>query len=344
VLTPKDQDWVWPCVGAAGAPYAVAALVGFHARAGSGGFRPHTVNDFVRRATIAGRESGEVGILALGLAALGLPLALVTGDTGATDEAHVFAPRAEVVPVRRRRAGTVGFLAEREAPAVLRAAARRGAARATLSPLPPFPATLTIETFGAAVAQRVAREAPGALPRELPVPLRGAAATPTLRPEVTGSTVAWVAPDALTAFLSLVFVASACRGPGGDEAWAAVSAGFQATRQQRWAAAVAAFERALRANPEDVATHCRLGGAWLGQGQTARAHAAYLEGALRLDEIGDPAMRTVCLTGLGRTLERLGAPAPALVAWRRALALPDFRGSHVEAGAAVQRLEGAARR
>jgi D-amino peptidase len=131
VVSPAtDREWRWPFFGVAGPEFKIAALVGFHARAGARGFRPHTVNDFVRRVTINGVETGEVGIAILGLSALGMSPVLVVGDEGAVVDARDIAPRVRAVAVRwHDETGATRFLSDVDAARVLRNAAREALGR-----------------------------------------------------------------------------------------------------------------------------------------------------------------------------------------------------------------------
>jgi len=126
VHTPdNEKTWKVPFIGPLGPQYRIAALVGFHAMASSkDGFRPHTVNDYVKSLTMNNREIGEVTIKAIGLQALGIPLVLVSGDHAAAAEAKAISSQIETVAVRWRLPdGNVAFLSEKEAKPILREAA-----------------------------------------------------------------------------------------------------------------------------------------------------------------------------------------------------------------------------
>ncbi len=342
LLTPSDRArWTVPLIGTHGPRYVAAALVGFHARAGrQGGFRPHTVNDHVRAARIGDRPLGEVGALMIALSGLRLPVVLVSGDHAAAEEARAFAPGVEAVAVRWRRPdGGAGFLSEAEAPRVLREAARRAARRAAPRLAIVFPVVLTVEAHSAPRAEAVVRQL-GEERGELSTLLRAlghAAFEPA--PERRGAELRWTAPDAAAAGFSFYQVASACMSRATRQAWDWVTKGSAALEAGQREAALAAFQRAIEAEPAEPAHRCRLARALLAMGRDEAARAAYGEAVGRLDEIVDPAMKAVCLAGLAAMLVAR-EPAAAAALYRRILTLPDHRGSRERARRAITRLGG----
>lgn len=338
VVRPGDgTGWRWPFFGVSGPEIKASALVGFHTRAGAPGFRPHTVNDFIKRITIRGVESGEVGTAFLGHAAAGFPVVLVVGDEGATAEAKAFAPKAKAVAVRwHDEKGEVRFLSEAEAPEILRRAAREAAKDpATAAVSWKFPLPLSVEprvaryaTDGARSAAEVIKQGQAEFAKEA-----GALA---FTPTIDGGAIRWEADNAAAAYLSLVAVASSLKPPHHDEAWPFVSQGFAAWGAKRWDEALAAYRKALEIEPTDSATHCRIGRVHLDRGAVADALAEYAEGLKAFDELDD-GMRAVCQLGVGKALERAGRTAEAVDAYRRVLQLADVRESHAGARDGLQR-------
>ncbi|OGQ14848.1 MAG: hypothetical protein A2138_21240 [Deltaproteobacteria bacterium RBG_16_71_12] len=295
--TPTDPTWMWPLVGVAGPRYDVAALVGYHGRAGAGGFRDHTLNDFVS-AEMNGKDIGEVELLALGLSALGTRVVLVTGDHAAVAEAKAASPTIESVAVRWRNVeGQSRFLSESEAPSILEAAARRAAKKAVPLLTSKVPLELRVRARGEASAKAAVERASSALVAgrerlstllEGPLVVEG-----TLTRE--GKSLVWRSPTALGAFVSLIVVASACRPP--QEAWGFIEEGYRAYQAGSYETAIAAYERALELDPDDVATWCRIGRARLAHGKRAEARAAFSAAMARIDDVNDQQMKEVCTQG-----------------------------------------------
>ena len=89
--------------GAQGTPgFDVALFVGYHTRAGHPrGTIAHTYTSDTTLTTLQGRPTGEYGINALYLGALGVSVGLVTGDDALADEVAEWLPWAERVVVKR---------------------------------------------------------------------------------------------------------------------------------------------------------------------------------------------------------------------------------------------------
>ena len=114
--------------------FGALLLVGYHARAGTAGaVLPHTQNSaqWVRY-TVNGEEIGEIGQMAAIAGHHGVPLALVTGDRAATEEARaLFAAREGEPPVTVAvKHGFGPHLARHLHPRVARERIRAGAADA----------------------------------------------------------------------------------------------------------------------------------------------------------------------------------------------------------------------
>jgi D-amino peptidase len=113
---------------AADGAFDVALFVGYHARAGHPrGTIAHTYTSQLTLTALAGRATGEYGINALYLGALGVPVGLVTGDDALADEVADWLPWAERVVVKHGR----GYrAADSVHPTIARDLIRRAASRA----------------------------------------------------------------------------------------------------------------------------------------------------------------------------------------------------------------------
>lgn len=338
VITPsKDKDWRWPFFGVAGPQFKIAALVGFHARAGAPGFRQHTVNDYIKRITIDGVEAGEIGMATLGLQAVGMLPVLVVGDEGAAAEARVFAPDARGVAVRwHDETGAVRFLSEAEAPAVLRSAAKEAATKPAPARAWRYPLPLVVEAKRAGMADGAAAAAVARM-KEARAELGSDAGDTSIAPVAQGKSVTWTAADGRAAYLSLVAVASSIRPPNRDEAWEWIGRGFDACRAGRHEEAVTAYRKALALDPADSETRCRIGNVYLATGSMADAVSEFSDGVQHIDEIDGP-MRVVCLLGFAQSLERAGRGSEAVAAYKRVLEVPEHNGSHAKAREALDRI------
>ena len=112
--------------------FDVALFVGYHARAGHPtGTIAHTYTGRVTLAEVNGRPAPEAAVNALYLGALGVPVAMVSGDDALAAEVADWLPWAESVVVKR---GVSWQAADSVHPAVarelIRDAARRAAERA----------------------------------------------------------------------------------------------------------------------------------------------------------------------------------------------------------------------
>lgn len=112
--------------------FDVALFVGYHARAGHpSGTIAHTYTGNPTLTTLAGRPTGEYGINALYLGALGIPVGMVTGDDALAEEVGGWLPWAECVVVKRavgwQAADSIHPVRARE---LIREAARRTVKRA----------------------------------------------------------------------------------------------------------------------------------------------------------------------------------------------------------------------
>ncbi len=338
LLTPSNTEaWTWPFVGSMVRTYTVAALVGYHSNAGEPGFRPHTVNDSIRRLRIGGETVGEVAALALGLGAFGVPVVLVSGDHGATREALDVIPGVEGVTVRWfDESGDVAFLESEEAGQHLRAAAARGA-RAGVTPWKPdLPLDLELSTWSAELMGDRAgdlgetwRRRLGGDPESHPEahdPSRLLAPGVFDAAMVLGHRLRWQVDEPLTGFVSIVHAAAHMRPASG--AWEHVSTGYEAWKADRPQEAIAAYEEALRHDRYDVATRCRLGAALEDAGESDTALVAFRTALERLDEVGHPSMKVWCVDGAARLELAAGNLSSARRAALQLLALPDSGTSH----------------
>jgi D-aminopeptidase len=342
VVTPvKEKSWRWPFFGVSGLEYKIAALVGFHARGGAKGFRQHTVNDAVKRMSIDGLETGEVGMSILGLFAAGMMPVLVVGDEGAVAEAHFFAPAAVAVAVRwHDKDGGVRFLSENQARVVLRKAAREAASYPSAPRLWRYPLALGVDARRPSAAKSAAAKA-GTLLVEARRVWGLEAAGLTFSPKVEGASVTWSARDGKAAYVSLVAVASSLQPEKHDVAWSWISKGFTAYRAGRHDEALAAYRKALELDASDFETRCRVGQVHLARGSIPDALREFGEGVQHLEEL-DPVFQSICQLGFARALERSGRSSEAASNFRRVLEIPDHDGSYIEARKAIERLSGVA--
>ena len=314
LITPSNATWTWPFFGPMVESYAMAALVGFHAPAGSDGMRPHTINDSVRALRINGKAVGEVSHIVLGLGGFGIPVVLVSGDAHATREGEGAVPGVATVTVRWREPnGEIGFLSQEAAGQELYEAARAKALAPPPPPTPAGPVRAELRGYSLDLMRALLPKLP---PRFLAsvesrrVALDGDARAVRLDPHVfDGSRVtadgrwAWTAPDVLTAFVSIAAAASQLRGPNN---WDEVTRGYKAFRAGEYDTAIEAYDRALSINPYDTPTHCRLAAALHAAGDPDRAHHGFLRGYQRMHEVGNDSMKAWCSLGLAEVALQRG--------------------------------------
>lgn len=141
--------------------FAAAFFVGYHGAAGGAGVLGHTYSSAtVHELRLNGRPAGEVTVNAAAAGALGVPVALVSGDTAAVDEARdLLGPAVETVAVKgaRSRHSALSLHPEAAREAV-RAAAARAASRLSLGGrlepwLPPPPFVFEVRFLDAAMAE-----------------------------------------------------------------------------------------------------------------------------------------------------------------------------------------------
>lgn len=139
--------------------FDAAFFVSYHGSMGSHGTLSHTYNPrAVAGARLNGTTAGESGINALVAAHHGVPVALVTGDQVAVEEAEPFLPGAVGVAVKQSR---TRFAAESLHPAAACRAIRAGAAEAVArvlageipSPAVELPARLEVDWLTADMAE-----------------------------------------------------------------------------------------------------------------------------------------------------------------------------------------------
>lgn len=335
VVTPaNDPHWTWPFLGSVVEKASFAALIGYHSRADQqGGFRPHTINDSVRELQLNGVVRGEVAHAIIGFGAFQVPVVLVSGDMNATAEAAELVPTIEQVTVRwRDSAGAVQFLTSSEAGTRLRAAAYRAANTRGTPYRPAAPITLSIRTHSTLLMQGQAKTLPEAFTAHAKAAgwdlrlIEGFDFASTMRTEQ--DRVQWTAPNALAAYVSVAKAASHLRGPDNFDQ---VGRGYQAYAAGRYQEALTAYAEALRVNPYDVATHCRMGAAHQKLGQLPQARQWFRSGFEQEDEIAEGAMKSWCALGLAQTELAAGNVSAAQEAANRVLALPDVFERHAQA-------------
>jgi D-amino peptidase len=128
--------------------FAAALFIGYHARAGTQrAVLDHTMTDRIRNVRLNGRPVGEIGLNAALAGSFGVPVALVSGDRAAAEEAKaLLGDEVDTVvtkeAVSRQAARSV-------APEVARRRIREGVAAALRKPRrpfpPPTPATVEVE-------------------------------------------------------------------------------------------------------------------------------------------------------------------------------------------------------
>lgn len=138
--------------------FAAAFFVGYHGAAGGAGVLGHTYSSAtVHELRLNGRPAGEVTVNAAAAGALGVPVALVTGDDAAVDEARgVLGPAVEAVAVKgaRSRYAALSLHPEAAREAVRAAAAHAARRAAALRPwLPPPPFVFEVRFLDAAMAE-----------------------------------------------------------------------------------------------------------------------------------------------------------------------------------------------
>ncbi|HET9017179.1 MAG TPA: M55 family metallopeptidase [Thermomicrobiaceae bacterium] len=110
--------------------YDVACLIGFHAMAGT---RPAFISHTMFRGLaleVAGRPTGEIGLISRWAGEWGVPVALVAGDRAATLEAEAFLPETPTLTMKQARSwDRADALPVEQAHAALRAEVARALAR-----------------------------------------------------------------------------------------------------------------------------------------------------------------------------------------------------------------------
>ncbi|GGS63165.1 MULTISPECIES: M55 family metallopeptidase [Streptomyces] len=135
--------------------YDAALCVGYHSRAGAPGVLSHSfMGHEIEDMWLDGRPVGEIGLAHATAAALGVPVAVLTGDDAACEETAEWDASVVTVPVKYARDR---FAAELRPAAEAREAIEEAVARA-LTPAPARPApsaaeaTLTVRWQSASVA------------------------------------------------------------------------------------------------------------------------------------------------------------------------------------------------
>ena len=136
-------------------------LVGWHARARTGGVLAHTINGFAfARVLVNGVETGEAGLYGAVAAEHGVPVALLTGDDVFVAETSPQYPNAIAVTVKRAHGNRVATsLSPQVACEAVREGARSAAQRCATLRIPPAqtPASLRLEATTVAVADLFAQ-------------------------------------------------------------------------------------------------------------------------------------------------------------------------------------------
>lgn len=146
--------------------FDAALLIGCHAMAGApGGVLAHTFSSVtVKEMILNGRPIGEIGIEALQLGVFDIPVAMVSGDRAACDEAIDWLGNVEVAPVKKGfSAHSAVSVHPADACDLIRSAVKRALAR--LGDFTPFkmapPFELRVHCFTSEQADARARKAGG---------------------------------------------------------------------------------------------------------------------------------------------------------------------------------------
>lgn len=136
--------------------FAAAFCVGYHARAGALGVMSHSfMGHEIEDMWLDGEPAGEIGLLHATAAALGVPVALLTGDDAACAEMTAWDPRVATLPVKYARDRFAAELRPAgEARAAIEAAAREAVTRAheLTARQTPDPRVLAVRWQSASVA------------------------------------------------------------------------------------------------------------------------------------------------------------------------------------------------
>lgn len=153
--------------------------VGYHARAGALGVLSHSfMGHEIEDMWLDGRPVGEIGLAQATAAALGVPVAVLTGDDGACAEATEWDASVTTVAVKCARDRFAADLrpADEARTAIEEAVASRLSAPLTAPPAASGPSTLTVRWQSASVASTLLG-IPGS-PRRTPEPSRLRASCP----------------------------------------------------------------------------------------------------------------------------------------------------------------------
>ncbi|MGV9785485.1 M55 family metallopeptidase [Streptomyces sp. NPDC003435] len=136
------------------AEHDAVICVGYHSRAGALGVLSHSfMGHEIEDMWLDGRPVGEIGLAHATAAALGVPVAVLTGDDSACDEMTAWDASVATVPVKYARDR---FTAELRPADEAREAIEEAVATALSAPraapaVPPVPATLTVRWQSASV-------------------------------------------------------------------------------------------------------------------------------------------------------------------------------------------------
>jgi D-amino peptidase len=97
---PYREDWA----GGLDSTFCGLILHGFHSRAGSGHLLHHSYEPDIAHIELNGRAIGEIGLEAAIAGDFGVPLVLITADSGGIEEAQELFPQIECVATKQSQA------------------------------------------------------------------------------------------------------------------------------------------------------------------------------------------------------------------------------------------------
>lgn len=275
--------------------YGVAAMVGYHAPAGKTGILPHTFDDSVKVLKINGQVVGEVAHGIISLAASRVPVAVISGSHWAVEEAKALIPGIQGVKVRwLDETGQIKYLSEQESSKKLYQAAK----------------SFQMDRLGIVVHMPMKIEYSLYIKGLIPDKIDGleagfseykkSALPNTLfsfdrNTESDERSLLWRVDSLELADKTIPFVRSYFKGVN---TWDLVTQAYQAYKKEDYSKAVYWYSEALKKNPFDLPTNCRLAAAFRMQGDLANARKFVLKATNRLGEIAKGPMREWCVSEL----------------------------------------------
>ncbi len=331
VITPANApNWQWPFLGPMVAKYIKAALIGFHTPAGIKGFRAHTVDGSVKLLKINGDIMGEVAHLIIGLGAFNIPVVLISGDMNATKEASKLLPNITPITVRwADKDGKTRFLSSSNAGKKLKAAAYKSKNHS----VKPYKFKNNINVELTPASWRSLKEKTFGIDKEFNTwvgdkkeLIENFQFKNSLK--VFQKNLSWESPNLLSTYLSIFFAIKYIKGP---DTWDLVTKGYKAYKEGNYDSSIKYYLEALKKNPNDLSSKCRLAAAYRGQNKLKEARKLLIPTVANIDEIGIDAIKSWCWLELAIAEKGLGNIGAARKAAEKILALPDFKNRHQKA-------------